>query len=215
MHARTRKFRSSAESSQPRIEHPPEPVKRRIERPLTRLFRARRRRRVLLQLLHHIRAGFLDAHPILAPSPRQLLQNRPKSGPSIAIVRWKISAAEKRFPLRSQPYRHRPSPAARRRLHEQHVHAVHVGPLLAIHFYGHEILVQHPRSRLILKRFMLHHMTPVASGIPDRQKNRLVLARRLFERLIAPGIPIHRIMGVLQQVRTLLVSQPIHFFVLV
>ena len=42
-----------------------------------------------------------------------------------------------------------------------------------------------------------------------REEDRFVLAARFFEGFRAPGIPVHRIMRVLQQVRTFLGGQPI------
>ena len=69
----------------------------------------------------------------------------------VNCVRRKIRPAEERFQVRRQPHAHRPAATARGRLHEGHVDVVHVGPLLAIHFDGDEILVQDfrrsPRSR--------------------------------------------------------------------
>ena len=52
-------------------------------------------------------------------------------------------------------------------------------------------------------------MAPVAGGIADRKKNRLVLARRRFKRFIAPRIPIHRVVGVLQKIGTLFVRETV------
>jgi len=56
---------------------------------------------------------------------------------------------------------------------------------------------------------MGHHVTPMAGGITNREKDRLVFAARLGKRFFAPGIPIDRIMRVLKQVRGLLMRQPV------
>ena len=51
---------------------------------------------------------------------------------------------------------------------------------------------------------------PVARRVTDRQEDRLVLAARArFERLVAPGIPVHGVPGVLLQVRAGLTGQTI------
>src|SRR5690606_9916864 len=55
-------------------------------------------------------------------------------------------------------------------------------------------------------------MTPVAGGIADGQKDRLVLPLRLFKGLLAPGIPIHRIVGVLQEIWGFFTDQTVGFF---
>ena len=52
----------------------------------------------------------------------------------------------------------------------------------------------------VLEALVLHHMTPVAGGIADREEDRFILGTGLFERDIAPGIPIDGIGGVLEQV---------------
>ena len=47
-----------------------------------------------------------------------------------------------------------------------------------------------------------HDVAPVAGGIPDRQENRFVFAPGLRKGLLAPRIPVDRIVRVLQQVGT-------------
>ena len=53
---------------------------------------------------------------------------------------------------------------------------------------------------LVLERLALHHVAPVAGRVADREEDRLVLRPGLLQRLLAPGIPVHRVVGVLQQV---------------
>jgi hypothetical protein len=52
-------------------------------------------------------------------------------------------------------------------------------------------------------------VTPVAGGVADAEQDGLVLAARLFDGLVAPRIPVHRVVRVLQQVRTRLVGEPV------
>ena len=157
----------------------------------------------------HLRAGLLHASAILPPRLRQALENRAEAGTAVAVVRRKIGAAEEGLAVRSQKHRHGPAPAAGGRLHEQHVDAVHVRALFTIHLDRNEIAIQQPRDVRILEGLALHDVAPVAGGIAHRKEHRLVFAQRLFERLLAPRIPIHGIVGVLQQVGTLLVAQSI------
>ena len=42
----------------------------------------------------------------------------------------------------------------------------------------------------VLERLALHHVAPVAGGVADRDEDRLVLAARSRERLLAPRIPV-------------------------
>ena len=62
---------------------------------------------------------------------------------------------------------------------------------------------------LVLEGLALHDVAPMARRVADREEDRLVLAACFFESFRAPGIPVHGIVGVLQQVGTLLVSKSI------
>ena len=124
-----------------------------------------------------------------------------------AIVGREIRAAEERLTIGRQEHGHGPSAASGGGLNEQHVDAVDVRPLLAIHFYGDEIFIEDARDLLVFERLALHHVAPVAGRVSDRQKDRLVFARGRFERLVAPGIPVHWIVRVLEEVGTLSAGQ--------
>jgi hypothetical protein len=63
------------------------------------------------------------------------------------------------------------------------------------------MFVEKLRRSRILERFVSHHMAPVASGIADREKDRLVLPPRPFKRSLTPSEPMHRVLGVLQKIR--------------
>ena len=52
-------------------------------------------------------------------------------------------------------------------------------------------------------------MTPVAGRIPDGEKQGKVLLPCLGKSLLSPGIPVYRVMGMLEEVWTLLVDQPV------
>ena len=151
----------------------------------------------------------INAFAIVTPGFGDALQNRTESRPPVAIVGRKIRAAEKRLQVRREKHRHGPTAAAGGRLHERHVDAIHIRPLLAIHLHRHEPAIQNRGQFIALKRLALHDVAPVASGIADRQKNGLVFGTRFFERRLAPRIPVHRIVGVLLQVGTFLADQMI------
>src|ERR1700749_2724249 len=52
-------------------------------------------------------------------------------------------------------------------------------------------------------------MAPMARRIANREHYRLVLAPRPLERLAAPWIPVHGIIGMLAQIRALLIDQAV------
>jgi len=64
---------------------------------------------------------------------------------------------------------------ARERLHGLHVDLIDVRALLAVDLHVHEMLVHHRGDLGILERLVLHHVTPVARGVADREEQRLVL----------------------------------------
>ena len=120
-----------------------------------------------------------------------------------------VRAAVEGLQLGRQPHAHRPAARARRGLHERHVHPIHVGALLAIHLDRDELAIEHGGDLVVLERLVLHDVAPVARRVADRQEDRLVLQPRASERLVAPRIPVHRVVRVLQEVRTLLGGQSI------
>ncbi len=52
-------------------------------------------------------------------------------------------------------------------------------------------------------------MAPVAGGITDTHQYRQVFLTSLLKRFFTPGMPVHRIVGMLQQIRTALEKQAI------
>ena len=143
------------------------------------------------------------------PGLGDALQDFGEAGLPVAILRRKIGAAEERLQVGREPDAHRPAAAAGRRLHEGHVDAVDVGPLFAVDFDVDEMLVHHRGDGRDLEFFALHHVAPMAGGIADREKDRLVLLARFRERFLAPRIPVDGVVRVLEKVGRFLVDQAI------
>ena len=55
----------------------------------------------------------------------------------------------------------------------------------------------------------LKHVAPMACGVADRQQNRLVFAACRGQCRLSPRIPVHGVVGVLEQIRRPLLDQPI------
>ncbi len=207
-----RELGRAAEAAALGIERAPEDREAAVQQPLVYGRRAgarRREARILRELLYGV-AGRVH-YPAAIGRPRRgdLRQDGSETGMAVARLRREVRAAEKRLQAGGQPHRHRPAAAAGGGLHERHVDVVHVGALFAIHFDGHVVAVQQLRDTLVLEGLPFHDVVPVAGGVADGKKDGLVLAARLIERLGAPGIPVHRVVGVLQQVRTLFVGKPV------
>src|SRR5439155_20554521 len=90
-----------------------------------------------------------------------------------------------------------------------HVDRVEVGALLAVDLDVDEVLVHQGGGRLVLERLLLHLVAPVARRITYAQQDRSILLSRLRQRLRPPGVPIDRIVGMLKQIRTGLIDEPV------
>ena len=61
----------------------------------------------------------------------------------------------------------------------------------------------------VFEALVLHHMAPMAGRVADRKKDRFVFVASALQRLFTPRIPIHGVLGVLQEVGTGFVSEAI------
>ena len=120
-----------------------------------------------------------------------------------------VGGREEGPPVRGHEDRERPAAAAGHHLADGHVHRVDVGPLLAVHLDADEGRVQCARGLLVLERLPLHDVAPVAGGVADGEEDRLVLGRGPGEGLVRPGIPVHGVVGVLQQVGAFFVRESV------
>ena len=64
-----------------------------------------------------------------------------------------------------------------------------------------KLLVHQRRHGGILEGLALHHVAPVAGRVADRDEQRPVQLARALQRLLAPRIPVDRVVGMLEQVR--------------
>ena len=85
-------------------------------------------------------------------------------------------------------------------LHGLHVDAVDVGALLTVDLDGDEEFVHFAGDGVVLERFALHDVAPVAGGVADGDEDGLILGRGAGEGLRPPRQPVHGVMGVLEQV---------------
>jgi hypothetical protein len=98
---------------------------------------------------------------------------------------------------------------AEHRLRGAHVDRVDVGALLAVDLHRHEVLVQEGGGDGVLEGLVLHHVAPVAGRVADGEEDRPVLTSRPLERLVAPGVPVDGVVGVLEEVGARLLGETV------
>ena len=149
----------------------------------------------------------------LRPQLRDPAQQGGEPRPPVRVPRREVGAGEERLLVGRQEHRHGPAALALvHRLGGGHVDVVEVGPLLAIDLHVHEMFV-HDRGRgRVLERLVGHHMAPVARRVADGEQDRLLLGPGPAERLLAPLVPVHRVVGVLEEVGTGGQRQPVGRF---
>src|SRR5690606_13222949 len=81
--------------------------------------------------------------------------------------------------------------------------------LLAVDLHRDEAVVDEGGSIRIGERLPRHHVAPVAGRVADRDQQRHVAALGLGKRLFAPRVPLDRVFGVLAEVRTERVGEPV------
>ena len=136
-------------------------------------------------------------------------QQLPERGHAVARPVGEVGAAEEGPTVGGQEDAHGPAALAGQGLHGVHVDGVEVGPLLAVDLDGHEVRVEVGRRGLVLERLALHDVAPVAGRVADGEEDGPVELAGAGQRLLTPGVPVHGVVGVLQQVRAGLAGQPV------
>ena len=154
------------------------------------------------------RAAANVVRPLPVGPPRSF-QDLPERRDPMTRLGWEVGPAVEGVAFRCEEHRQRPPPLARHRLDRAHVHLVHVRPLLPIDLHVHEGLVHERRHRRVFEGLPLHHVAPVAGRIPDGEQDGSFRGRRPVLGLGPPGVPVHGVFGVLQQVGAGLVGQTV------
>ncbi len=203
-------LRRAAEPSPARVERAPEPPEGRHEDRLRERLRGGPEPGRPLDRLGDLRALLLCLGTAVGPHVRDGRQDRPEGGEAVAGLGRVVGAGVERFALRGQEGGEGPSASAGHRLDGVHVDRVQVGAFLPIDLDRDEVPV-HQRGGLdVLEAFALHDVAPVTGRVADREQDRLVLGAGPLERLLAPRVPVHGVLGVLEQIRARLVREAIH-----
>ena len=147
--------------------------------------------------------------PAGLPGLLDLRQDLQEARPPVTVIRREVSSPEERFQLRREEHVQGPATLAASGLDKGHVDLVHVRPLLAVHLDADEVGVQEAGDLGALEGFAFHDVAPMAGRVTDAQEDRPVLLARAGERFLAPGIPVHRVILVLEQIGRFLARQAV------
>jgi len=133
---------------------------------------------------------------------RNVAQQVPECGEAVAWLIGKIGPNEKRgLVLRGQEDRQRPaSRSLSQQLMGRLIDLVQVRPLLPVHLDIDVELIHQLCGLRIIERLMGHHVTPVAGRVANGEQDRAPRTPGQGEGLLAPLVPVDRIVSVLQQV---------------
>ena len=156
---------------------------------------------------HHEPLGTrVDLSALGLPQVGNLLENVQEMGTR------HVGRAKERFAIGRKHHRHRPPAAPGQHLHRQHVRIVDVWALLAVDLDRHEVRVQGLGDIGVLETLPRHHMAPVARRVAHGKEDGLVLPTGLVERLVAPRVPVHGVLNVLEQIGAVGADQMIALF---
>src|SRR5690348_7751019 len=130
-----RKLGRGTEAAEPGIECPAEGEETAIEQSRVEDSGPRASRgdgHCLPKLFDHACSGIENLIALGIPGTGNLRQNRTETGMAPPVLRRKVSAAEERLQIGSEPHRHGPATAARSGLNKRHVDAVDLGAFFAI-----------------------------------------------------------------------------------
>ena len=151
-------------------------------------------------MLRELRRLLFDLVTLLAERSCDAFQDiSPARHPSPPLWR-EVGAAEERATVGSTEDVERPAAVAVDHLLGIHVDLVDIGSFLAVDLDADDELVLQRGDLIVLEGFTLHHVTPVAGGVAHADQDRFVFRPSASPGFIAPWIPIHGIVGVLQEV---------------
>ena len=86
---------------------------------------------------------------------------------------------------------------------------VHVRTLFPVHLDADEVAVQHLGDTFVLIGILLHHVAPVTGGIAYGEQDDFVFGPGGLKGFGAPGIPVDRIVRVLEKIGAGLEDEPV------
>ena len=151
--------------------------------------------------------------PIAAPGQVQALEQVLDAGAAHAGFLGQVGGGEKGLSVRGQDHVERPATPAGHGLAKGHIEHVEVRAFLAVHLDGHHDGAHERGHVLVLEGLALHDVAPVAGGVADGQEDGFVFGPGLGKGFLTPGIPVHGVVGVLEEIGTFFVDETVRFAV--
>ena len=111
-------------------------------------------------------AGIQQPAPLLSPKTGYLPEQIHQPRLAIPALLGEIGAGKKRLLFRRHKNSQRPAARACHGLANRHINRINVRTFLTVNLDA-DIFLQQPGDLGVLKRFMGHHMAPMAGGITD------------------------------------------------
>ena len=157
----------------------------------------------------HLIADCLDLDGVFLPIVVDQLENGRKAIRVPLIFGWEIASGKKGVEVRRQKQIVWPSARVGQNLPREHIGLVEIGALFTIHLDADKPLIHQRGDGGIRIDRSLGHMAPVAGAVADGEEDQLVLFSCLPNRFLAPWVPVDWIVGVLQEIGTDGVDQPV------
>jgi hypothetical protein len=152
-----------------------------------------RARRAARDVLHHLAV----LRPVGGGDP---LQDLAEGGAAVARLRREVGAAPEGLASRRQEHGQRPAAPFAEQVQRVHVQGVDVRALFPVHLDVHEVRVHQRRRVRVLEGLVRHDVAPVAGGVADGEQDGLAGGPGLGQCFRPPLAPMHRVLGVLEQV---------------
>ena len=136
-------------------------------------------------------------------------ENSGERGQATPVFGREVCAAVEGRTVRREEDGHGPTAMSGHCLDSSHVNGIYVWALLAVHLDTDERFIHHGGDFGILEGLALHDVAPVAGGVADAEQDRQVALAGGLERLLAPGIPVNRVVFVLEQIEASFVGQAV------
>src|SRR5262249_26114645 len=143
---RVRKFRSAPEAAVAMIEQFDRRIDHVIHDPRIEIRACRRKCFGFRDGFRKLVGGAFELVALVGEGVRDGLKNSRKTRTAHRILRRKICAAEKRTALWRQKTSERPAALPRNSAHGRLIARVHIGPLIAIHFYRNKVAIDEGRG---------------------------------------------------------------------